>query len=658
MIPEEPIGNANFPFGQDLCWFPDNKTIAESNLSRFLKKLGLDTILDLQDKASKDINWFWDAVLDDLGIEFYEPYSSVFEQPDGPEFPVWCADGKMNIVHNTVDKWAANEVTRDKAAIVWETEDGTVETLTYIQLYAQVCIYANALSRAGVGKGDVVALFMPMNNTICVALLAIAKIGAVILPLFSGYGASAISTRLQDAEAKLVFCSDGSHRRGKVVPMKETLDAALEDCRTVETVVVVPTTLRADVPLKTERDITLETFLKGCADELDTAKTAAEDVVMIIYTSGTTGRPKGAVHTHCGFPIKAAQDMHHCMDVSSDSIVYWMSDMGWMMGPWLVFGSLTLGATMIVYDGAPDFPDKSRLWNLVQRHQISHLGISPVLIRALMDSDSGEGLNLNSLKMIGSTGSPWDPASWRWLFNNVLGSEKPIINYSGGTEISGGIICGNFSRPLAPCAFSGPVPGMIADVVDENGASITGEVGELVIRKPWIGMTRGFWKDRERYLQSYWRKIPGVWVHGDFAAVDRHGLWYILGRSDDTIKVAGKRVGPAEVEAIANANLQVRESAAIGVPDETKGEALIVYCVLVDGVTTSDSLRNTIAAEIANELGKPLKPREVLFVTKLPKTRNSKVMRRLIKAAYLGKDLGNTSALEDPDTLRAVRNPS
>jgi len=378
---------------------------------------------------------------------------------------------------------------------------------------------------------------------------------------------------------------------------------------------------------------------------------------MILYTSGTTGRPKGAVHTHCGFPIKSAQDMHHCMDLRAGECMYWMSDMGWMMGPWLVFGTLSIGASMLLYDGAPDYPDVDRVWQLVADHRVTHLGISPTLIRSLRTKgiEPTRRHDLTRLRAVGSTGSPWDPESWMWLFKDVLGGRVPILNYSGGTEISGGILCGNFFRPLKPCAFSGPVPGMDADVVDESGKPVRGEVGELIIRKPWIGMTRGFWRDKERYLETYWSRFEGVWVHGDFAAVDEDGLWYILGRSDDTIKVAGKRVGPAEIEAILNGAPVVTESAAIGVPHDVKGEEIVAFVVLTDGVEPSEDLRRELMELVTNELGKPLRPREIKFVSTLPKTRNAKVMRRVIRATYLGLEPGDVSSLEDPMTIEAIR---
>ncbi len=412
-----------------------------------------------------------------------------------------------------------------------------------------------------------------------------------------------------------------------------------------------------EVPWTPGRDHWWHELIAGQPDTAETERTDAEDVLMVIYTSGTTGRPKGAVHTHCGFPVKGAQDMRQPMDLKPGQVMYWMTDMGWMMGPWLVFGTLLNGATMLLYDGAPDYPEVDRVWALCERHGVHILGLSPVLVRALRPHGVApiRGHDLSRLRAVGSTGSPWDPESWMWLFEHVLEGRKPILNYTGGTEISGGILCGNFFKPLKPAAFSGPIPGMAADVVDEQGRSVRGAVGELVVRGPWIGMTRGFWRDPERYLETYWSRFPDTWVHGDFAAVDRDGLWYLLGRSDDTIKVAGKRLGPAEVESIVNAHPDVTESAAIGVPHPVKDNEVVVFVVLRPGVAPSEALRRALEEQITARLGKPLKPREVKFVRALPKTRNAKVMRRVIRAAYLGEPLGDVSSLEDPSTVDAIR---
>ena len=654
---ESPLASPDsFPFGQEVVWEADPDIVSASNLRKFMDRHNLSDLDALQERSTADVTWFWEAVLEDLDIEFYRDYEEIVDLSEGIQRPTWCVGGKMNIVHNLLDTWQGTPV-EDRIALRWEGEDGSTRTLTYGELHRRVCRCANALRDLGLGKGDRIGLYMPMTPEIVIAFLAIVKIGGVLLPLFSGYGVGAIVTRLQGADAKALFTADGFARRGSPIEMKETADEAVEQCPSVEHVVVHRHLGRDDTPMTDGRDHFWDDVMAGHSTEARTARTDAEDVVMIIYTSGTTGPPKGTVHTHCGFPIKGAQDMYHPMDLKPGETMYWMSDMGWMMGPWLVFGTLTIGATMVLYDGAPDHPDPGRLWRMVDDHEVTHLGVSPTLIRALKTHGDApvNASDRSSLRAIGSTGSPWDPESWRWCFETVLDGEKPILNYSGGTEISGGILCGNFLEPLKPAAFSGPVPGMDADVVDAEGTPVRGEVGELVLRKPWIGMTRGFWGEDDRYRDAYWNRFDDLWVHGDFAAVDADGLWYILGRSDDTINVAGKRLGPAEIEALLNAHEAVAESAAIGVPHDVKGSEIVAFAVLEPGRDESDDLREELLQGVADEMGKPLKPREILFADALPKTRNAKVMRRVIRAAYLDEDLGDTSSLDDPSTIEAIR---
>jgi acetyl-CoA synthetase len=646
---------AQFPFNQEVVWRPSEEYVGRSRLKRFMERHGLATFEELMARSTSDIAWFWDAVFEDLGVEFYEPYTQVVDLSGGIQWPKWCVGAKLNIVHNCLDKWMGTP-TQNRVAVRWEGEEGTIRLLTYRDLYREVNRVASALRAAGLGKGDAVGLYMPMTPEIVIALLAIAKIGGVILPLFSGYGPGAITARLADAEAKSLFTADGVSRRGKTILMKPIADEALKDVPSLEKV-IVQRRVGADVPMTAGRDVWWDDFVAGQPAQAPTERTEAEDLIMIIYTSGTTGRPKGAVHTHCGFPIKSAQDMAHGFDIQEFDTMFWMTDMGWMMGPWEVFGVLILGASMLIYDGAPDYPDVDRVWDLVERHGVTCLGLAPTFVRAIMSHGDGpvQRHDLSSLRLMGSTGEAWNPGPWRWLFETVGRSRVPIINYSGGTEISGGIVLGNVLRPLKPCAFSGPPPGMAADVVDEAGEPLRGAVGELVVRQPWIGMTRGFWQDPERYIQAYWSRIPDVWVHGDFAAIDEDGLWYILGRSDDTIKVAGKRVGPAEVENVLVAHPGVAEAAAIGVPDEIKGQAVVGFVVLQPGYEAGEELRAALKGRVAQELGRPLAPKDVRFVRGIPQTRNAKVMRRVIRAAYLGEAPGDLSALVNPEAVEEIQ---
>ena len=645
---------SEFQFGGEFVWHPTPELIAQSNLQRFIEKHELGSYGELMRRSTTDIAWFWDTVLRDLDIQFYKPYSRVVDLSEGKPWARWCVDGEMNVVHNMLDKYAGTP-TNEKIAIKSETENGTTRTLSYKELREEVNKMAGALRSLGLGKGDAIGVFMPMVPEIVIAMLAIIKIGGIFLPLFSGFGASAIVSRLKDADAKALFTAAGTYRRGKFCAMKPIADEAGLQIPTLQHLLVL--NQAGEWLLENLKTSSPPTGLNSSFDEEPTERTSAEDPMMIIYTSGTTGKPKGAVHTHCGFPIKAAQDMWQGLDLHPDETLFWMTDMGWMMGPWEVFGTLILGATMMLYDGAPDFPGPDRVWSLVDRHKVTALGVSPTLIRALRrhGDEIVHQHDLSSLRKFASTGEPWNPDPWMWLFQNVGRGKLPIINYSGGTEISGGIVMGNVLTPMKPCAFSGPLPGMAADVVDENGKSVRGKVGELVIREPWIGMTRGFWRDPQRYIESYWSRWPDVWVHGDWAAVDDDGLWYILGRSDDTIKIAGKRLGPAEVESILVAHPQVSEAAAVGVPDPIKGEALVCFCVLRKGVNGDVNLAAELKGNVARDLGKALAPKDVLFVADIPKTRNAKVMRRIVRAAYIGEKLGDISALENPGSLEDIQ---
>ena len=648
--------NEHASFGGPILWQPTSEHVERAHLTAFMREYDIPTFQELHQRSISDIAWFTTALLDYLGIRFHTPYQQVLDTSEGIAWPKWCLGGEMNIVESCLDHWV--DAGRGQTpALHWEGEDGELRTLTYDQLNTEVGRTANALRELGFEIGDTIAIYMPMIPEIVVALLAIAKIGAIALPLFSGYGSTAITTRLKDAQATGLFTADGFTRREKSVAMKSIADGALKQVPGIKNVIVVRHS-RIDIEMQPGRDHWFNELITDQPEQADTALLDPEAILMILYTSGTTGRPKGAVHTHCGFPVKAAQDMAFGTDVHSGDMIYWMTDMGWMMGPWLVFGALILGGSFLLYDGAPDVPDYGRIWALCARHNVNVLGLSPTLIRALMPhgSNHAKGYDLAQLRCFGSTGEPWNPDPWHWLFEVIGGSKKPIINYSGGTEISGGILMGNPISPLKACAFSGPCPGIDVDIYNESGESVRGQVGELVIKAPWIGMTRGFWNDPERYLQTYWSRWDNVWVHGDFATVDEDGSWFILGRSDDTLKVAGKRVGPAEVESILVKADEVIEAAVIGIPDTIKGSAIIAFCVISPSSVPDQQLSEHLIKEIITGLGKPLAPKAVHFIPDLPKTRNAKVMRRMLRSAYLGENLGDTSALVNPEILDHIAN--
>ncbi|HEV2109101.1 MAG TPA: AMP-binding protein [Thermomicrobiales bacterium] len=637
-----------------IVWRPSGQ-MDQCRLQRFITALGLERPEELQERAAGDPAWYWDAVVKHLGFDFHRPYTRVLETSRGQPWAEFFVDGGFNYIEHAVDRPAAGPYA-GREALIWEGDDGDTRRLTAAELADEVDRFAGALRRLGIEPGDRVGLFLPMIPEAAIAMLACGKVGAIVIPTFSGYGAEAVAVRLRDADAKLLITADGARRRGKVVPMKVTADAAMELAPTVQRCVVVRRTGEA-VAWNGERDRWWYDMVTDAPAGTPAHPTGANDPYMIIYTSGTTGRPKGAVHVHAGFPIKAAHDLAFCFDLGPPDRLLWLSDLGWMMGPWLIAGGLMLGATIVLFEGTPDYPEPDRLWQMVERHRVSVLGLAPTVIRALMPHGEAwpRKRDLSSLRILGSTGETWNPRPWRWYFDQVGGGRCPIINYSGGTETGGGIVGCIPSAPQAPCAFTGPVPGMAADVVGDDGLPLRGAVGELVVRQPWVGMTKGFWRDPERYLETYWSRFPDVWVHGDWAEITDDGFWYIRGRSDDTLNIAGKRIGPAEVESAAVAHPGVQEAAAIGVPHPVKGESAVVFVIARPGWGERESLAGDVRVTVASQLGGALRPEAVHVVSDLPRTRNAKIMRRIIRAAYLGQPLGDTSALENPHAVEAIR---
>ena len=636
------------------AWTPTAEQADGSRLRRFIDSLGAGDLDGVARLAADDPERFWTAVADDVGVEWTRRFDAAMDSSEGLPWTHFWVGGRLNLAHNAVTRWARRAP--ERIAIVSESDDGSTREWTYARLERETAWAAATLQRLGVRAGDSVGLCLPMIPETASLFLACAWLGAIVVPLFSGYGAGAIASRLRDCDAKVLVVADGFRRRGGVVAMKAVADEAAAQLPSLVHILVVPLLGDASVEMRTDRDVTYTPMPDGFSTGPPVADTDADATVMIIYTSGTTGRPKGTVHVHGGFPVKAMQDMAHCFDIGEDDRLLWFTDIGWMMGPWAICGALSLGATLVLFDGVPDHPGPDRLWSVVERHRVSVLGIAPTVIRALMrhGDEPVAAHDLSSLRVLGSTGEPWNTDPWLWYQQRIGGGRLPVINYSGGTEISGGILAGNMLTPLQPCAFAGPCPGMAADVVDEHGESVRGRVGELVIRAPWPGMTRGFWRDRERYLDTYWSRWPGVWVHGDWVEVDADGLWYVRGRSDDTIKVAGKRLGPAEVESALVAHAAVAEAAAIGVPDPVKGEALVVFVVLKPGFGDSPELRAALAARVAEDLGKALAPHAVEIVSELPKTRSAKVLRRVIRSVYLGAEAGDLSSLENRSAIEAI----
>jgi acetyl-CoA synthetase len=638
-----------------IAWRPDAATLRRSVLQRLIEHTGSGSYRGLLDRIAGDPAWYWREALDDLDLAWQRQPERIWDLDKGPAWPEWFPGGVFNCVESCVDQWVKRGE-GDRVAVIAEADDGATRTMSFAQLHDAVIRAAAGLRATGIAPGDRVGVLMPMIPETVVAMLALARIQAVSVPLFSGYGEDAIATRLRDSGATALITADGFPRRGHRVPLKRTADAALAQVPEVRTCVVVQRDGR-ECAMQAGRD----GWWHDIADVIDAdpaiPETPADTPLMIMYTSGTTGRPKGALHIHAGFPIKATHDLAYCFDLQADDTLFWLTDLGWMMGPWLIFGGLMRGAAIVLLEGTPDYPGPGRLWEMVERHRVTVLGVAPTAIRALIlaGTEPVRATDRSSLRALGSTGETWNPDPWWWYFDVVGERRCPIINYSGGTETSGGIISGLTILPHRACAFNGPVPGMVADIVDEHGEPIDRGVGELVVKAPWVGMTDGFWQAPERYIESYWSRFPGMWVHGDWAEVDADGFWYIRGRSDDTMKIAGKRVGPAEIESAVVAEGSAREAAAIAIPHPVKGSVIAVVAVLRPDVEDSDALHAAIRESVADRLGHAFRPEHVVCVEALPKTRNAKIMRRMIRAAWIGDDPGDFSALENPEAVDAIR---
>jgi acetyl-CoA synthetase len=639
-----------------IVWNPSPEYVERANVTRLMRAHGIGTEEELLRRSTADVAWFWDAVVQDLGLEFFEPYERVVDVSHGIEWATWFGGGSVNLAHDCVDRWA--ERTPDAEAVIWEGEEGDVRRVTYRELREVADALANGLASLGVGKGDAVGIYLPMTPEAVASVMACSKLGAVWLPIFSGFGADAVAVRLADADAKVLITADGFPRRGREVRMKEIADEAVALAPTVERTVVVPRLGREDLPWDARRDVDWRRLLEEHAARFETEALDPEHPLFVAYTSGTTGRPKGAVHVHGGFLVKIAEEVAYQTDVHPGERLFWFADLGWIMGPWEIVGATALGATVVLYDGAPNHPGPDRLWSIVERHRITHLGVSPTLIRALIPAgeEPVRSHDLSSLRVLASTGEPWNPEPYRWFFEEVGKGALPIINLSGGTEVGACFLSPHPISPLKPCSLRGPALGMDVAVYRPDGSpAAPGEVGELVCRQPWPAMTRGLRGDPERYLDAYWRRFPGVWTHGDWASVDEDGFWFLHGRSDDTMNVAGKRLGPAEVESVLTLDTRVSESAVVGVPHEVKGEAIWCFVVLRPGVEGDGTLAEELRSLVAEHLGPAFRPGRVLFVPELPRTRSAKILRRAIRATVAGEDPGDLSSLENPTAIEAVR---
>ncbi len=522
----------------DYVWRPSPERIAEANVTRLAQRHDIDSITELRRRSVADVQWYWDAAIVDLAIPFRSPYRQVLDISSGKENPDWFIDGEFALVDACIARWADS----GRPAVIHEAEDGRIKELSFADLARQVANLAAGLTGIGVGEGDTVALYMPMIPEAIVAFYAVASIGAVVVPLFSGFAAPAIATRLNDAGVSAVIVADATLRRGHRVDMAGEVARAIAAAPSVTSVITVSNT--GDTGKFDADDVAITTWtelLDGSRFH-ESRSFPAMHTLMLGYTSGTTGKPKGAVHTQAGFTVKVATELAYSFGVAPGDRVCLVTDMGWVMGPLTTVGAHANGATLVLYEGSPDVPDPLRLWDVVERHSVTTLGLSPNLIRALRATplEKIRDRDLSSVRTLGSTGEPWDPDSYDWLAAEVFGGRVPVINFSGGTEVGGSFLAPYPVEPIPSCSVGEPSLGMDVDVVAGNGQPVRGEIGELVCRTPWPSMTRSVWGDHDRYLQSYWSTFDGMWCHGDFALVNfEDGSWYILGRSDDVMNIGG-----------------------------------------------------------------------------------------------------------------------
>jgi acetyl-CoA synthetase len=633
-------------------WSPDADHIDRANVTRLMRSLGVRSTNELRQLAIDRTAEFWDAVVKDCGIEFDEPYQQTLDLKRGREWSRWFVGGKLNLARICLD--APSERSPERTAVSWESERGERRELTWGELRSIADAVARALLDLGVEPRDTVGLFMPMTPEALAAYYACAKLGAIAVPMFSGLGADAVASRLEDAGARVVVTADGFPRAGKTVELKAVIDQACASVGGIESVLVL-NRLGLDVPWQAGRDIAWTDAVRD-PSPLESLSLDASHPLQLMYTSGTTGRPKGAVHTHSGFLAIAARDATYGLDLGEQDTLSWPTDLGWILGPWTIVAAGTTGVHICLSEGSPMLPP-SRLWEAVERLGVTVQGVGPSLVRAMMTTyATGERVrtqhDLGSLRELATSGEPMPGDAYRWLFDEIGARRCPIVNLSGGTEVGGCFLIPLPTEALKASSLGGPAPGMDLAVYDEEGNELgPNEVGELVCRSVWPGMTQGLWNDDERFFEAYWSRFPGVWTHGDWASYDEDGQWFLHGRSDDTLNVAGQRIGPAEIEGVLVEQPGVVDAAAVAMPHKLKGEAIWCFVVQPQPGPGGEELANAVAAV----LGKPFRPERVVFCSALPRTRSAKVVRRSIRAAALGDDPGDLSSIENPTAIEEIR---
>ncbi len=610
-------------------------------------------------KSIEDAENFWREQAESL--EWIKPFSKVLDESN-PPFYRWFPDGLINITQNALDRhvktWKKN-----KAALVWESETGESKTLTYGQLFNEVNRFARTLHDLGIKKGDRILTYLPLMPELPITLLASARIGAVHSVVFSGFSQQAIADRINDAKAKIVVTTDYTIRRGKKIPLKQVVDEAVKQAPSIEKIIVVKRPHFEDTQMKEGRDVYYhELVSKTGYKKVDPEETSSTDPLFILYTSGTTGKPKGIYHLHGGYGLWTYLTTKWVFDLHDDDVFFNTADIGWITGhSYIVYGPLQAGATTLMYEGVPDYPNPDKWWDLIEKYGVTVFYTSPTAIRALMKygDEWPKAHDLSKLRILGSVGEPINPEAWRWYSRNIGNNELPIVDTWWQTETGGIMISatpglGNYM--LKPSANGLPLPGVDADVINEAGEKAKArEKGYIVIRRPWPGMLAGVWGDPDRYISTYWSKFQGIYYPGDYAVRDEDGFFFILGRADEVLKIAGHRIGTREIEDVLISFPGVAESAVIGVPDQVRGEVAVAAVVLKQGYQPSEELKKQILSHIRNNLGSLVIMKDIYFVTKLPKTRSGKIMRRLIRSVLSGQQTGDTTTLEDETSLDELK---
>ncbi len=593
-------------------------------------------------------------------LSWFAPWKKVLDWK--PPFAKWFVGAKTNVSFNCLDRHLEGENAwrKNKAAIIWEGEPGDSRVLTYGDVHREVCKFANVLKSVNVKKGDRVVLYMPLIPELAIAMLACSRIGAVHSVIFGGFSADSVQDRINDAEAKLVVTADGSWRRGRIVPLKKLVDEALENTPSVEKVIVYRRTDHG-VPMVDGRDLWWDTLMEQASTECKPVKLDAEHPLFILYTSGSTGRPKGILHTTAGYLTHVTVTAKYIFDLKDEDTYWCTADIGWITGhSYVVYGILANGATTVMYEGAPNHPNEERFWQIIDKHQVSILYTAPTAIRTFMKwgDDHIKKYSLKSLRLLGTVGEPINPEAWMW-YRRVIGKNRcPIVDTYWQTE-TGGIVISPVPGgvPTLPGSATHPFPGITADIVNGNGESVRpNEGGFLVITKPWPGMLRGIYGDPERYREEYWSRFPGMYFAGDGARRDKDGNYWVMGRIDDVMNVAGHRLSTMEVESALVSHKMVAESAVVGRPDDIKGTAVVCFVTLEQGDHAYAGLDQELKAHVAKQIGPVARPDDVRFTEALPKTRSGKIMRRLLRDIAAGREtVGDTTTLEDYSVLATLR---